>query len=104
MKTKIAAVAVIGSMLAAPAFAWGEREQGILSGVAGLWLWQRLNQPPVVVQQAPQSFSVPQGPMVGQLPTQTLPHIILNPNCRQVLAIQYDRFGNEYRYPVTVCN
>lgn len=104
MKTKIAAVAVIGSMLAAPAFAWGEREQGILSGVAGLWLWQRLNQPPVVVQQAPQSFPVPQGPMVGQLPTQTLPHIILNPNCRQVLAIQYDRFGNEYRYPVTVCN
>ena len=104
MKTKIAAVAVIGSMLAAPAFAWGEREQGILSGVAGLWLWQRLNQPPVVVQQAPQSFPAPQGPMVGQLPTQTLPHVILNPNCRQVLAIQYDRFGNEYRYPVTVCN
>ena len=110
MKTKIAAVAVISSMLAAPAFAWGEREQGILSGVAGLWLWQRLNQPPVVVQQTPPvypsqgSFPVPQGPMVGQLPTQTLPHIILNPNCRQVLAIQYDRFGNEYRYPVTVCN
>ena len=110
MKTKIAVVAVIGSMLAAPAFAWGDREQGILTGVAGLWLWQRLNQPPVVVQQAPQSFPVPSGPMVGQLPTQTMPHIlsnpniVLNPNCRQVLAIQYDRFGNEYRYPVTVCN
>jgi hypothetical protein len=134
MKMKIAAVAVIGSMLAAPAFAWGDREQGILTGIAGLWLWQRLNQPPVVVQQAPLSFPVPQGPMVGQFPTptqfptqtmpfpvpqgpmvgqfptQTMPHIftnpniMLNPNCRQVLSIQYDRFGNEYRYPVTVCN
>ena len=110
MKSKIAAVAVIGSMLAAPAFAWGDREQGILSGVAGLWLWQRLNQPPVIVQQIPPgypsqgSYPVPQGPMVGQLPTQTLPHIFLNPNCRQVLTIQYDRFGNEYRYPATVCN
>jgi len=107
MKTKLVVVALIGSMLSAPVFAWGAREQGILSGVAGLWIWQRLNQPPVVVQQYPQhpqSYPVPQGPMVGQLPTQTIPHLILAPNCRQVLAIHMDSLGNEYRYPATVCN
>lgn len=41
------------------AFAWGAREQGILTGVAGLWVYQQLNksgQPqsaPVIVQQPP---------------------------------------------------
>lgn len=97
---KIAKTFVIATYLlyANSAMAWGNFEQGVLSGAAGLWLWQRLNQPPVAVQQ------VPQGPLIGQLPTGTIPHIIINSNCRQVLAVQFDRFGNEYRYPVTVCN
>lgn len=103
MKKKLAVVAVIGSMLAAPAFAWGDREQGALAGIAGLLLWQRLNQPPVVVQQVPPQLPVPQGPAIGQYPTHPLPYIIA-PTCRQVLAIHFDRYGNEYRYPVTVCN
>lgn len=102
MKTKLLAIALIGTFISAPAMAWGEREQGILAGAAGLWLIQRLNQPPVVVQQAPQ-IPTPTGPMVGQYPTGPLPYILI-PQCRQVLAIQYDRFGNEIRYPVTVCN
>lgn len=101
MKSKLIVAALVSSLVS-PAFAWGDREQGILTGVAGLWLWQRLNQPQVIG--SPQGYPVPQGPMVGQLPTQTMPHILLNPNCRQVLTIQYDRFGNEYRYPATVCN
>ena len=28
-----------------PAMAWGDREQGILTGIAGLTLWNKLNQP-----------------------------------------------------------
>jgi hypothetical protein len=102
MKTKLLAVALIGSLLSAPAMAWGDREQGILAGAAGLWLIQRLNQPPVVVQQAPQ-FPVPQGPMIGQYPTNPYPYILV-PQCRQVLTIQMDRYGNEYRVPATICN
>lgn len=34
--------------------AWGEREQGALAGMVGLWAYQRLSQPQVVVQQQPQ--------------------------------------------------
>ena len=103
MKTKIAVVALVGSLVTAPAFAWGDREQGILSGIAGLMLWQHINRPPVVVQQAPMQVPVPQGPMIGQYPTNPVPYALM-PQCRQVLGIQLDRFGNEYRYPMTVCN
>ncbi len=102
MKSKLAVVAVIGSLVAAPAFAWGDREQGALAGIAGLLLWQRLNQPPVVVQQMPPQYPS-QAPVYGHYPAPApLPPVIM-PACRQVLSIQYDRFGNEYRYPVTVC-
>jgi hypothetical protein len=51
----IAALAMTGT-----AYAWGPKEQGILTGVAGLWIAQQLHnrphyqyQPPVVVHQAP---------------------------------------------------
>lgn len=100
MKTKMAAIALIGSLLASPAFAWGDREQGALAGIASALIWQRLNTPQVV---GPVHVPVPQGPMIGQYPTNPYPYVI-TPTCRQVLAIQYDRFGNEFRYPVTVCN
>lgn len=66
---KILAVLVAVS-LASPAFAWGDREQGILTGVAGLWIFQQLNKPPVVVQQPvvvqPQPVIVQQAPVVVQ--------------------------------------
>lgn len=102
MKSKLIAVALLSSALSPSAMAWGDREQGALAGIASALIWQRLNTPQVVTP-AP----VPQGPIIGQNPTTgySVPYpYIITPVCRQVLAIHYDRFGNEYRYPVTVCN
>jgi hypothetical protein len=101
MKSKLVVCALVSSLVASPAFAWGSYEQGLLSGAAGLWLLQRFTQPQVGAY--PPSYPVPQGPMVGQYPTGPLPYV-LAPQCRQVLTLQYDRYGNEYRYPATVCN
>lgn len=100
MKTKIAALALLGSLVTAPAFAWGPREQGALSGIAGYWLYQRLTTPQVIGVPQPQQ-TLPHGyPYGGALPP---PPIIYQPNCRQVLTIQHDAYGNEYRTPITVC-
>ena len=45
------AVALVASCSYAPAaHAWGAREQGILTGVAGLWVYQQLAKPSVAVQ------------------------------------------------------
>lgn len=58
MKTIAKLLAVIGLSLAVatPAMAWGDREQGIVAGAAGLWAIQQLSragQPQVVYQGAP---------------------------------------------------
>ena len=53
MKKVLVSLAVISSLVSSPAFAWGDREQGILTGIAGLWVYQQLSKPSVVVQQAP---------------------------------------------------
>ena len=56
---KIIVSLLVGMVVATPAFAWGDREQGILTGVAGLWTFQQLNkigQPQgdrVIIQQQP---------------------------------------------------
>jgi hypothetical protein len=59
---------VVGMLVSTSALAWGEREQGILAGAAGLWAIQQLNkagqpqgdrviiqqqQAPVIVQSHP---------------------------------------------------
>ena len=59
MKKVLVSLAVISSLVSAPAFAWGDREQGILSGIAGLWIYQQLSKPPVLVQQAPTIVAPP---------------------------------------------
>lgn len=66
---------VIAGLIAvsASAHAWGPHEQGILQGMAGLWAWQRLSQPNVVV--APQ-------PQVIYQQTQTLPAPVYQPEVR----------------------
>lgn len=54
--TKVVAAAVLAASVSTPAFAWGDREQGILAGAAGLWAIQQLNragQPQVVYQGSP---------------------------------------------------
>ena len=48
------AVALVASCSYAPAaHAWGAREQGILTGVAGLWVYQQLAKPPAAVYHQP---------------------------------------------------
>ena len=49
---KILITFVLAAM-ATPSFAWGPREQGILTGVAGLWVFQQLDRAgrPQIVQQ-----------------------------------------------------
>jgi hypothetical protein len=39
------ALSAVGS-----AHAWGRHEQGIVTGVVGLWAWQQLNRPQIIVQ------------------------------------------------------
>jgi len=61
MKKILATVAVIGAMASSPAMAWGDREQGILTGVIGTIILQDIygnrnhghvqQQPQVIVQQ-----------------------------------------------------
>lgn len=53
MRKLIASVIVGTSLFASNAFAWGDREQGILAGAAGLWVIQQLNKPNVQSAPAP---------------------------------------------------
>jgi len=39
------------------AWAWGDFERGIATGIGGVWLYNRLTQPSIVIQQ-PQSYTV----------------------------------------------
>jgi hypothetical protein len=64
---KIALFTLIAGMLSTPAYAWGPREQGILAGVAGLWVYQQLSRPPVAVYQQPPVVVAPP-PVVYQQP------------------------------------
>ena len=49
MKRSVVAIAILLS--ANSAWAWGDFERGIATGIGGAWLYNRLTQPPVVVQQ-----------------------------------------------------
>jgi len=71
MKKVIAGLLV--ALCSSTAMAWGEREQGILTGVAGLWAFQQLHragqqqQQPVYVHQQPQVVYVqPQYQVIPQ--------------------------------------
>ena len=52
MKKKLSSFIVAGLVAscgyAPAAHAWGAHEQGILTGIAGLWVFQQLSKPPVV--------------------------------------------------------
>ena len=61
---KFIVTAIAGLVFSNSAFAWGDREQGALAGIVGLWAIQQLHRggqpqvihqqtPPVIVQQAP---------------------------------------------------
>jgi hypothetical protein len=61
MKKYVSALVVALGLISTNAHAWGDREQGILAGAAGLWVFQQLNKAgqtqgqPVIVQQVPPS-------------------------------------------------
>lgn len=90
---KIIIAALITITTTAPALAWGDREQGVLSGIAGYWLYQRLSQPQIVGQVPPPVIQQPQQP----------PVVIFQQNCRNILTVEVDRWGNEIRRPITIC-
>ena len=92
MKKYIVAV-VAGLIFSSSAFAWGPREQGILSGVAGLWVFQQLQragQPQVIYQQTP--------PVIYQ---QTPPVIFQQPQPQQYCeyTVVTDQFGMQRSVP-----
>ena len=61
-----------------PALAWGDREQGILAGIAGVWLFNQLTrddqrptqpaQPPSVVYQPAPVYVYPEPPVYVHRP------------------------------------
>jgi hypothetical protein len=76
MKKVIVSLALLGSLISTSAMAWGPREQGILAGVAGLWVYQQLDragrQPQAVYVQPAPVYVQPQTVYV-QPPVYALP-------------------------------
>lgn len=64
---KLIVTAMLCVAAVAPAHAWGEREQGILAGVAGLWAIQQLNKAGQA-QGAPQHIHITPQPVVPYHP------------------------------------
>ena len=89
---------ITAACLATPAFAWGDREQGALAGIAATLIFQHIQrdgqvtQPPVVYQQQPQIIYAPA----------PHPQVIQQQGilCPQGLAAFYnqrfDRYGRPY--------
>jgi hypothetical protein len=96
---KVIAGLLVSMMFSTSAMAWGEREQGILAGVAGLWIFQQLDkagkpqQPPVVVYQNPPVYQ--QAPVYQNPPVQVTPPVVVQPQqfCEWTPVI--DQFGNQ---------
>jgi hypothetical protein len=88
----IAGLLVAGA--ATTAQAWGEREQGILTGIAGVWLFNQLTRP------EPQPQYIPPPPVVYQsAPVYVYPSPPVyahRPRCHYVPAI--DQFGRVMYY------
>ena len=83
--TSLVVASIIAMASYAPAAnAWGPREQGIITGVAGLWVYQQLSKPPVTVYQQP--------PVIVQQPPQVIyqqPPPVVYQQQRQVCRTDY---------------
>lgn len=81
-------IGTIAIVLASSAYAWGDREQGMLAGAAATILWQKLDQqsqpqpqqPPVYVYRTPQNPVYIQETVVTRVPQCTMWVETLNPN------------------------
>lgn len=98
-------ITLVLAAMATPSFAWGPREQGILTGVAGLWIFQQLDkagrpQQPVYVQQQPPVIVQQQPPVIIQQPPVQLPQPVYQQQFCETKPIQ-DQFGT-WRY-ATFC-
>lgn len=81
---RLALVAALALTVSTQALAWGDREQGILTGIAGYWLYQKLDQagkpqgapqavpnyppPPAVVYGNPNPYGVQPNPYLQRHP------------------------------------
>lgn len=96
---KIIAGLLVGMFVSTSAFAWGPREQGILSGVAGLWAFQQLQragQPQVIYQQTPPVIYQQTPPVYQQAPP-----VIYAPQPQQYCeyTVVTDQFGIQRSVP-----
>ena len=92
-------ISVVLLVSSSHALAWGDREQGILQGLAGAWIIGRMlqnnevqSQPPIVVQPQPPVYVYPYQPPRGYY---------YQPRCYSVPF--YDHWGR-LSYYKQVCN
>lgn len=93
---KSIAVAAVCAAISSQALALNDREQGILAGIASLWLYQKIEQGDRRADPAP----VINQPRVYHHPRE----ILTVPTCRTIITLEMDNYGNTYRRPVTICN
>lgn len=97
MRTVIASAVLALATVSQPAMAWGEREQGIVTGIVGTIVAQQIFRPPVVVAPPPVAVpapapvpvvpwnpAYPTGPVVPYYPGTVYPDYIQRPMYRSV--------------------
>ena len=99
---KFIVTVIAGLVFSNSAFAWGDREQGALAGIAGLWAIQQLHragQPQVIYQQTPPVI-VQQPPVIVQ---QSPVYVYPVPNYYSCLVQVQDPYSGVIRNEVRTC-
>lgn len=98
---KFIVTVITGLVFCNSAFAWGDREQGALAGIAGLWAFQQLQragQPQVIYQQPPVIVQQPQV-IISQPPIINYPIL----NYYSCLVQVQDPYSGVIRNEVRTC-
>lgn len=98
---KFIVTVIAGLAFSSSAFAWGDREQGALAGIAGLWAFQQLQragQPQVIYQQPPVIVHQPQV-IISQPPIINYPIL----NYYSCLVQVQDPYSGYIRNEVRTC-
>ena len=81
MKTNKLLAGLLALTIASPALAWGDREQGILTGVAGYWLFDKFRNMPQQQQYPQQQQQYPRTQQGGvYMPPQVVSQPPLQPH------------------------